>query len=61
MLKPLRQKKMWFGQPLDAGLLSFGQLDKYDDSCACLSHSHHDHVDEVCRMATSTDKRGDKR
>ncbi len=31
MLQPLRQKKMWFGQPLDAGLLSFGELDKHDE------------------------------
>ncbi len=37
MLKPMRQKKMSFGRPLDARLLSFGELDKHDDSCACLS------------------------
>lgn len=55
MLQPLRQKKMWCGQPLDAGLLSFGELDKHDETLRLSI------LDGVCRVAINTDKRGGTR
>ncbi len=52
---PEHGRPMWFGQPLDAGLLSFGELDKHDETLRLFI------LDGVCRVATNTDKRGDTR